>query len=197
MRQETGSNPNSADKKVSIQVKLGGRSFSVDNISLKVGVEQVEFIIDTPRVTLTPREEVSAENAAQILQLAGKPCRHNEQCILSDPQSEIIAIIAIDSNALATIKGRWGSRALFTSPLLDMRHCEETCLTIDASDKVCYLRLFKDGLQRAEAYEIGCIEDVLYYTREWLGNADTPIYIKGERTIAKLLNKYYKQVICE
>jgi hypothetical protein len=70
-------------------------------------------------------------------------------------------------------------------------------LTIDASDKVCYLRLFKDGLQRAEAYEIGCIEDVLYYTREWLGNADTPIYIKGEKTIAKLLNKYYKQVICE
>ena len=39
MRQETGSNPNSASKKVSIQVKLGGHSFSTDKIVVAEDVE--------------------------------------------------------------------------------------------------------------------------------------------------------------
>ncbi len=197
MRQETGSNPNSADKKVSIQVKLGGRSFSVDDISLKVGVEQIEFVIDTPRVTLAPREEVSIDNASLILQLAGKPCRYKEQCVCSNMQSDIVAIMAIDTGAVTSIKERWGSRACFTSPLLDMRHSEEECLTIDVCHKVCYMRLFKDGLQRAEAYEIASNEDVLYNIAVWLGATDIPIYIKGSKEVAQLLHKYYKRVICE
>ena len=198
MRQETGSNPNFADKKVSIQVKLGGLSFSADKIEVAEGVEQVEFVIDTPRVTLAPREEVTLDTASDILRIVGKSCRTNEQSVCSELQSEIIAVIAIDSNALTQIVGKWGSRASFTSPLLDMRHCEEDCLVVDTTDKVCYLRLFDGGLQRAEAYEATVAEDTLYHVTEWLGDkTDTPIYIKGRSDIAKLLRKYYTQVVCE
>lgn len=198
MRQETGSNPNSANNKVSIQVKLGGRSFSASRVAVAEGVEHVEFVIDTPRVTLAPREEVTLDNAAAILRLVGKPCHANEQSVCSELQAEIVAIIAIDGIALEEIVGKWGSRASFTSPLLDMRHSDEHCLTVDVTDKVCYLRLFNDGLQRAEAYEVATPEDTLYYATEWIGDKiDTPIYIKGGNDIAKLLRKYYKRVICE
>ena len=197
MRQETGSNLTIDNKKVSIQVKLGGLSFSADKIAVAEDVEQVEFLIDTPRVILAPREEVSLDTASDLLRIVGKPCRSNEQSVCSELQSEIVAVIAIDADALQTIVERWGSRASFTSPLLDMRHSEEECLTVDATDKVCYLRLFRSGLQRAEAFEATTPEDVLYLVTEWLDNNATPIYIKGSAEVVKLLRKYYKQVICE
>ena len=197
MRQETGSNPISGNKKVSIQVKLGGLSFSADKIVVAEDIEQVEFIIDTPRVILAPREEVSLDTASELLHIVGKPCRSNEQSVCSELQSDIVAVIAIDGKALNAIVERCGSRASFTSPLLDMRHSEEECLTIDTTDKVCYLRLFNDGLQRGEAFEATTPEDVLYLVTEWLDNNATPIYIKGGTEVAKLLRKYYKQVICE
>ncbi len=197
MRQETGSNIAIDNKKVSIQVKLGGLSFSADKIVVAEDIEQVEFIIDTPRVVLAPREEVSLDTASELLRIVGKPCRSNEQSVCSELQSDIVAVIAIDSKALSAIVERWGSRASFTSPLLDMRHSEEECLTIDTTDKVCYLRRFRNGLQRVEAFDATTPEDVLYLVTEWLDNNATPIYIKGSAEVVKLLRKYYKQVICE
>lgn len=193
MRQETGSNLNFADKKVSIQVKLGGLSFSAESVAVADDIEQVEFVIETPRVLLAPREEVSIDCAGELLRLIGKPCRTNEQSVCSELQAEIVAVMAIDAKALNAIVERWGSRASFTSPLLDMRHCEENCLTIDVTDRVCYLRLFRSGLQRAEAHNATNAEDVLYLVNEWLSNEKgTPIYIKGGKECAKLLRKYYK-----
>ncbi|MBE6211724.1 MAG: hypothetical protein E7129_01095 [Rikenellaceae bacterium] len=183
---------------MSIQVKLGGLSFSAERVVVADDIEQVEFVIDTPRITLAPREVVSLDCAGELLRIIGKPCRTNEQSVCSELQSDIVAVMAIDSEALNTIIERWGCRASFTSPLLDMRHSEENCLTIDASDKVCYLRLFRSGLQRAEAHDATTPEDTLYLVNEWLGNDKaTPIYIKGGKECAKLLRKYYKQVICE
>ena len=64
MRQETGSNSQSGNNKVSIQVKLGGLSFSAESVAVAEGAE-VEFVIETPRVILAPREEVSLDNADQ------------------------------------------------------------------------------------------------------------------------------------
>ena len=197
MRQETGSNPISSNKKVSIQVKLGGRYFSVHNTIITDDVEHIEVVIDTPRVTLAPRSEVSLNTASELLRIVGKSCRSNEQSVCSELQSDIVAIMAIDSKALDDIIKEWGGRVSFTTPLLDMRHSEESCLTIDATDRVCYMRLFDGGLQRGEAYEATTAEDVLYLATEWLNNRNIPIYIKGSGDIVKLLSKYFKQVICE
>ena len=199
MRQETGSNPISTNKKVSIQVKLGGRSFSADNFAAAEEATSVEFVIDTPRVTLAPRGEVSLDNAAELLRIVGKGCLDNEQSVCSELQANIVAVMAIDSKALNAIVEKWGSRATFSSPLLDMRHSDDYALTIDCSDNVCYMRLFDEGLRHAEAYATTAPEDVLYHVTEWLDHEEweTPIYIKGSKATAKLLRKYFKQVTCE
>lgn len=181
---------------MSIQVKLGGRSFSAP-AALVDAEQQVELVIDTPRVILAPRSEVSLDLASKLLEITGKSCHNSEICVCSELQADIVAVIAIDKLAFYNIIEQWGSRALFTSPLLDMRHSGKRCLTIDASDRVCYMRLFDNGLQRAEAYDISTAEDILYYATEWLSSKETPIYIKGEDKYAKLLRKYFKQVICE
>jgi hypothetical protein len=186
------------NNKVSIQVKLGGRSFSTHNIAIADNVEHIEVVIDTPRVTLAPREHISLDTASELLRIVGKPCRNNEQSVCSELQADIVAVMAIDCSALASIVEQWGSRASFTSPLLDMRHSEEVCLTIDITDEVCYMRLFDNGLQRAEAFTISTADDILYLVTEWLrDNKATPIYIKGGNSATKLLRKYFKQVICE
>ena len=196
MRLETGSNSYPNDKKVSIQVKLGGLSFSADRV-VATEEQQVEFVIDTPRVTLAPHSEVSLECAEQLLRLVGKPCRSHECSVCSELQADIVAVMAIDKDALTAIVEQWGSRASFTSPLLDMRHSEENCLTIDATDKVCYLRLFRSGLQRAETLDYTNADDILCYDTEWADNNDCTIYIKGNNAAAKLLRRYFKSVICE
>ena len=182
---------------MSIQVKLGGRSFSAEEFSVAEDIEHIEFIIDTPRVTLVPREEISLENAEAILALAGKACHCNEQSVCSELQNDIVAIIAIDSKALESIVAKWGSRTSFSSPLLDMRHSDELCLTIDVSEQVCYMRLFDSDLQCAEANVATTAEDILYYAKQWLGERDIPIYIKNGTAQAKLLRKYFKRVVCE
>jgi hypothetical protein len=183
---------------VSIQVKLGGRSFSAYNIPVAGKNDTVKFVIDTPRVTLAPQGEFSPNFASEILRLAGKSCLANEQCVCSDLQADVIAIMAIDKNAFASIMEQCGGRALFSSPLLDMCHSEERCLAIDTSDEVCYIRHFDNGLQRAEALEYSTPEDILFFATKWLGESkDTPIYIKSNRETESLLRKYYKLVICE
>ena len=198
MRQETGSNLTIDNKKVSIQVKLGGLSFSATEEYAAENAEVVEIVVDTPRVILAPREAVSLDTADALLQLAGKSCQNGEQSACSELQNEIVAIMAINSNALATAIKKWGSRATFLSPLLDMRHNNENCLTIDASERVCYIRHFDNGLQYAEAMEYTSAEDILYYTSVRADvNNNIPIYIKGCPKAAKLLRKYYKRVICE
>ena len=198
MRQETGSNPISTNKKVSIQVKLGGRSFSAETFAVEESATEVEFVIDTPRVTLAPRGEVSLNTASELLNIVGKACQSNEQSVCSELQADIVAVMAIDSRALSTITEKWGSRASISSPLLDMRHSNEECLTVDVTDGVCYMRFFDNGLQCAEAFETATPEDVLYHVTEWFDETwDTPIYIKSSKAVAKLLRKYFKRVVCE
>ena len=198
MRQETGSNTVLVANKVSIQVKLGGRSFSAQEVKVADDVERIEIIIDTPRVTLAPRQHVSLDTASELLCIVGKPCHSNEQSVCSELQADIVAIMAIDSKALTSIIEKWGSRATFVSPLLDMRHSESNALTIDVTENVCYMRLFENGLQRAEAYATSTADDVLHLATEGLGEEKgRPIYIKGSAAAAKLLRKYFKRVVCE
>ena len=198
MRQETGSNTVLAANKVSIQVKLGGRSFSAQEVKVADNVERIEIVIDTPRVTLAPRQHVSLDTASELLRIVGKPCHSNEQSVCSELQADIVAIMAIDSKALTSIIEKWGSRATFVSPLLDIRHSESNALTIDVTENVCYMRLFEYGLQRAEAYATSTADDVLHLVTEWLGEEKgRPIYIKGSAAAAKLLRKYFKRAVCE
>ena len=182
--------------KVSIQLPLGGHSFSLDNLPAD-DVANVEVVVDTHKVVLAPREEVSLDTATELLHIVGRGCSRLEHSVCSELQADIVAVMAIDAEALTAIVERYGSRASFTSPLLDMRHSAERCLTLDVSEKVCYMRLFENGLQRAEAYEATSASDILYYLNSWIGRSDIKIYVKGNRDTVKLLKKYYKHVVCE
>ena len=79
MRLETGSNIDSGYKKVSIQVKLGGLSFSASKVCAS-DAKQLLFVIDTPRkrsrVATPGRQRVPPERADRMQRIAGRHCSH-------------------------------------------------------------------------------------------------------------------------
>ena len=208
MRQVTGSNPIPKQNEVSIRLNSGGHSFSADTLSALAQRADREpstrfvFVIDTPRVTLVPREEFSAEATESYLAVCGIECLPDEIAIAIDQSAPIVAVAAINRTTHESIIAKLGERAEFTNPLLDDRHPEQHCVSICVGEGVCYVRYHKaEGLRFAEALTLGSDEDLLYYTMRIFEAEsialNTPIYINGSHSAAKLLKRYFKHVICE
>ena len=89
----------------------------------------------------------------------------------------------------------------YSTPLLDMRHSDETCTTLHLEDGVAYIHHFDGGLQRAIAVAVSTSDDTLYYIialRRELGVAEqVSLYISAPEGHAKLLKQYIRRVICE
>ena len=208
MRQVTGSNPIPKQNEVSIRLNSGGHSFSANTLSALAQRADREpnirfvFVIDTPRVTLVPCEEFSTEASESYLAVCGIECQPNEIAIATNRLASIVAVVAINRTTYESIIAKLGERAEFTTPLLDDRHPEQHCVSIYVGESVCYVRYHKaEGLRFAEALTLGSDEDLLYYTMRIFEAEsialNTPIYINGSHSVAKLLKRYFKHVICE
>ena len=203
MRQATGNNTTAANDKVSIQFNLGGHSFSASELPAEVlgGQDIVLFSVATHKVTLVPRCAFDESLSAQYLAAVGLPCDENETTVCSEMQAETIAVMALDRNVLNGVLALLGTRARFTSPLLDERHDGSRNLSVHIADGTAYFRLFTDTLRLAEAIRLKSADDVLFYTLRFLDTAglgnDTDIYISGESVAAKVLKRYFKRVVCE
>ncbi len=208
MRQVTGSNPIPQQNEVSIRLNSGGHSFSADTLSALAQRAESEpnarivFVVDTPRVTLVPREEFSTEAMESYLAVCGIECLSDEIAIAVDADEPIMAVVAINRAAHESIIAKLGDKAKFTTPLLDDRHPEQHCVSISIGESVCYVRYQRPNeLRFAEALTLGSDEDLLYYTMRIFEAEsialDTPIYINGSHSAVKLLKRYFKHVICE
>ena len=204
MKQETGNNTTAPNKDVSIQVNLGGHSFSASDLpaSILEGSDDVMFVIDTHKATLVPRCAFEEALSAQYLAVVGLACDESETTVCSEMQADTIAVMAIARNALRDILAALGTRAKFTSPLLDERHNSGCNIAVCVTDGVAYFRVFNDNaLRLAEAVQVKSADDVLFYALQFAKatglNADTPIYIKGAAQYGKLLKHYFKHVLCE
>lgn len=203
MKQVTGNNTTAPSKDVSIQVNLGGHSFSASDLSADAlqGEGNVEFVINTHKVTLVPQCAFEEALSAQYLAAVGLECAAGETTVCSEMQAPTIAVMAIDRNALNAILAALGTRAKFTSPLLDERHDGSCNIAVRIVEGVAYFRIFDSALRLAEAVAVKSADDVLFYALE-LAKAtglatDTPIYIKGAPHYGKLLKHYFKHVVCE
>lgn len=203
MKQVTGSNQYPLYKDVSIQFTLGGHSFSALNLPQEVveSEQRVLFEIATPRVTLVPHTAFDNAIAADYLAAVGLACRAGEVTVCSEMQAPMVAVMAIDKHLLDQIVATLGKRACFASPLLDESHDNHNCLYVQMVEGVCFARLINNGLQIAEAWEAKTAEDALYGVAKLyqaIPNCQNiPIYIKGNAEVAKLLKKYFKEVVCE
>lgn len=203
MKQETGNNIPARKNDVSIQLKLGGHSFSAASLAHDMDNDDsaISFIVETHKVTLVPQKAFDESCAANYLSAVGLSCANDETVVCSETQAGTIAVMAIDRKALSEIIDKFGTRARFTSPLLCSDHDDNRNIYIRIIDGVAYFRVFDNGLQAAETIKMTSDDDILYYTvriSEALNfGKDSVIYIKGSASAAKLVKRYFKNVICE
>ncbi len=189
---------------VSIQLLLGGHSFSADACAalIAAGDAPVQVVVNTHKVTLVPVPEFEEDMAEEYLAMAGLGCDDVECAVCSEPQEGCVAVMAVAAGAVAQINAISGGRAHFTTPLLDAAHdAEPDNISAKVIDGVCYMRYADRGLKMAEAVRTHSAEDTLYYMLsvcELLGGgARTTVNICGGKQTCKLLKRYFKRVVCE
>lgn len=196
---------------MSIQLTLSGHSFSRSDLPRLSSRDKrmVEIEVMSDRVTLVPVEVFNDQNAAQLLQVVGIEQRDDERVVtVCDQKQGIAAIMALPTTLLATVEERYGRRAEFTTPLLRTRICTEPTVWLYLAADLIYIKVWQGGkLRMAEALPRKKAEDVLYYA----STLDKRFALKGFKVVvagteavadevretAKLLNKFYKRVVCE
>lgn len=204
MKLETGKTNHSQNQnQVSIQLKLGGHSFSVNTLLTSVidGVESVEFVVLTRKTLLVPREEFDETFATTYLRLAGMPCDATQTPVWSDTGSPIVAVMAADMACVTAIEQKFGSRAMFTSPLLRDHPYATPTVWLYRTEELLYIKVYGSDLRFAEVVAAKTESDIVYYiellAKEFSLPAHTA-YIEGEEcgVLKKLLRSHFQQIIC-
>ncbi len=196
---------------MSIQLTLSGHSFSRSDLPrLSNHDEQwVNIEIITERTMLAPIEVLDPEKANELMRVAGINLDGEEQVVIvRDEQAGIAALMALPRVLIATVEERYGNHFEFTTPLLRTRICTEPTAWLYLANDLIYIKVWDGGkLRMAEVLPRKKEEDSLYYAamidrrfglnRFRVVVAGTKAAENEVRSTAKLLNKFYKKVVCE
>ena len=196
---------------MSIQLTLSGHSFSRSELPRLSSRDErtVEIEIITDRVMLAPTEVVDEQKATELMQIAGFHLQEEDQVVVvREEKTNVVALMALPRVLLATIEDRYGRRAELTTPLLRSRLCAEPTAWFYMADDHIYIKVWSEGrLRVAEALPRKKAEDVLYYASVLDRQFDLNrfrVVVSGVKAVesevrvtTKLLNKFYKKVVCE
>ncbi len=205
MRQETGSNTHNTQNIVSIRITSSGHNFSFDSESSHSQVD-VTLLIETHKAMLVPTSLLDENSATEHLLAAGINLNEPiEESVVVRYDDITSAIIVMPTSLMSEIRGVYGGRVKFTTPLLIPARTlgHEVQIRLSEDRGLLTLSLFNGGDRLfAEVFEVNGIADILYWlTRlsEGYDLTDYTIYIDGwGRELQKLLKNYYKSVvICE
>lgn len=165
MRQVTGSNSTSTDKKVSIQLRLDGHSFSRDILLAEVaeksvaragaeadakeeGIVEVELL--TAKTIMVPEECFEPDLAAKLLRMSGIICSDEELPVWSRPCDGAVAVMALSREVVQALNESFGACVEYSSPIL--RQCtvqsqgqEKGSGKIEGTGTGPYLYIYSDG----------------------------------------------------
>lgn len=207
MRQATGSNAPHSVNKVSIQHSLDGHSFSVSGLEWVLpGNDAVVVDVLTPQTLLVPAELFDAEAAADWLAAAGMACTGEQRAIWSAPtriapETNVVAVMAAETETVRKVYDRLGYRASFTTPLLKKTAAANTVFLHRAAG-ILYIKVFVRMLCMAEAIPAATEADMLYFVERL--NRTFPLksmrlHLSGVNTarVRKLIGSRFKKVVCE
>ena len=196
---------------MSIQLTLSGHSFSRFDLPRLSSRDErmVEIEVATERTMLTPIEILDSTPTAELMRIAGFDPREEEQIVVvRDEKTGIAALMTLPRVLMTTIEERYGNRYELTTPLLRTRVCTEPTAWFYLAKDLIYIKVWSENkLRMAEVLPHKKEEDVLYYAAtidRRFGLNDFRMVIAGTkvsdnevRSTAKLLNKFYKKVVCE
>ena len=204
MRQVTGSNPMLSNKKVSIQLKLDGHSFSRDILPTDVGDKDViEVELLTLKSTLVPAEFFEPELAEKYLWFAGIECSADERPVWSDTVDGVVAVMALRCDIVDILHELYGDCIKYSSPLLQTDDSDGRHLYIYNATDFAYFKLFDDRkLEFCEVLPTTSKDDVLCQVERIAEEFDLTkfvIRLAGDNCdeVLTLLKQYHKVEKCE
>lgn len=203
MRPETGNKTPEFTKRVSIQLSLGGHSFSAPALTGDFPDNApVEVELLTPRTMLVPAELFDQTRAEALLSANGMPAEADECVVCSDPDAEIIALMAMNGEALRQVNEKLGLRAQFTTPLLHEPNTDAPTVWIRRTAELIYIKVYDGTLRLAEVIPAADDTDILYFFERLSSEfslADYTLCIAGDnpKTLRKLLGNRFNRTICE
>lgn len=196
---------------MSIQLTLSGHSFSHSDLPRLSSRDErvVEIDVATEQTMLAPIEVIDSTPNEELMRIAGYTLRDEEQVVVvRDQKAGIAALMVLPRVLVSTVEERYGNRFEFTTPLLRTRVCTEPTVWLYLANGLIYIKVWSDGkLRMAEVLPRKKEEDVLYYAAaidRRFGLNGFRMVVSGTKAIetevrstAKLLNKFYKRVVCE
>lgn len=196
---------------MSIQLTLSGHSFSRSDLPRLSSRDErtVEIEINADRTMLAPIEVLDENRKEELMKIAGFDLQGDDQVVeIRNEKEGVAALMALPRVLLTTIEDRYGQRVELTTPLLRSRVCTEPTAWIYLAKGIIYIKVWSEGrLRVAETLPCKNAEDVLYYASvldKRFGLNDFRVVVAGCKTMvsevraaAKLLNKFYKKVVCE
>lgn len=206
MKPETGkTNRRVSAKQVSIQLMLGGHSFSADTLPPPVRDAEgpVECVVLTHKTLLVPREEFDETLAGTYLRLAGMACGPEETPVWTDVQQQVVAVIAAPAAQVEALHRTLGARRVrFATPLLRVQKYTAPTVWWYRSGTLLYIKVYDTILRLAEVLEAPGEADAVagleILAREFPLAAYTAV-AEGDnpKESARILRRYFKQVVCE
>jgi hypothetical protein len=134
--------------------------------------------------------------------------KEDQVVIVLDEKTGIAALMALPRVLVATVEERYGDHYEFTTPLLRTRVCTEPTAWLYLAHGLIYIKVWDGGkLRMAEVLPRKKEEDPLYYAAmidRRFGLNGFRVVVSGTKAVenevrstAKLLNKFYKKVVCE
>ena len=196
---------------MSIQLTLSGHSFSRSDLPRLSNIDEqgVNIEVITERTMLAPTEILDPEQAPELMRVAGFCLDKEDQVVIvRDEKTGIAALMALPRVLVATVEERYGDHYEFTTPLLRTRVCTEPTAWLYLANGLIYIKVWDGGkLRMAEVLPRKKEEDSLYYAAmidRRFGMNDFRVVVSGTKAVenevrstAKLLNKFYKKVVCE
>lgn len=209
MKRATGKTDSpESQNRVSIQLTLGGHSFSAD--TLRTSAEKLASAgtkspvcveVLTEKTLLVPREEFAAETAGAYLRVAGLGCDAHETPVWSDPELPVVAIMAADAEAVGMLREKLCGGLRFFSPLQTEPDLPPRSAWFYMRQGLLYVKVYDEGLQFAEVIPYTGDED-LHFLLERLSAVFSPedftACLAGETGSGhrKLVKRYYKKTVC-
>lgn len=201
MKQATGRTNPAANSRMTIQLASDGHSCRFD-LARAARAEEIVAVVSSAQTQLVPAEMFDPERSAAYLELAGMAARDSQTVVTSDPEAEIVAVMAIERSVLECLGETIREKIRFTSPLLHTPAVTRSVLWMEVDRTLLYIKVYDETgtLRLAEVIAAAGDDETLYYLtrlREIYSTATLLLAAGTPKPVERLVREHFQKVSCE
>ncbi len=202
MKQATGrTNPAANPQRMTIRLASDGHSCRFD-LSRAARADEIVAVVSSAQTQLVPAEMFDPERSAAYLELAGMAARASQTVVTSDPEADIVAVMAVERSVLECFGETIREKIRFTSPLLHTPAATRSVLWLEVERTLLYIKVYDDEgqLRLAEVIVAEDDDERLYYLTRLrdIHSTETLLLAAGTpKPVERLVREHFRKVLCE